>query len=83
MVCNHTHAYVVFYRRTVCLSRELCSEIQNRANLINLIKVFNTLHQESYALKTHTGVDVLLWKLSKNFEVVFAGALTALVLHEN
>ena len=83
MVCYNTHADIVCLVCAILLATELGGDINQRANLVNLVDVLDFLKQEGNSLEAHTGVDVLLWKISKNLKVVFGAAIGTFVLHED
>ena len=90
VVSHHAHTHVVLValilsrlRAVVLLTGQLRSSIQNRANLVGLVEVLNTLQQHGKTLNAQTGIDVLLRQITQNLEVILTDALATLVLHEH
>ncbi len=57
--------------------------VDDGAEKICLVDVFDALQEERNALDAHAGVDVLLRQRSEDRVVALVGALAALVLHEH
>ena len=90
VVSHHAHAHVVLValvlgglRAVVLLTGQLRSSVQNRADLVGLVEVLDTLQQHGQTLNAQAGIDVLLGQVAQNLEVVLADALATLVLHEH
>ena len=90
VVSHHAHTHVILValvlgglRAVVLLAGQLRRSVQNRADLVGLVEVLNTLQQHCQALNTQAGIDVLLRQITQNLEVVLTDALATLVLHEH
>ena len=57
--------------------------VDGRSQQVGFVDVGHALQQERDPLDAHAGVDVLARQRTQDFEVVFAGALAAFVLHEH
>ena len=62
---------------------ELFGDVDDGAQQVGFVDVLDALQQERDALDAHAGVDVLLRQRAEDLEGVLAGALAALVLHED
>ena len=57
--------------------------VDDRPQQVGLVDVVHALQQERDPLDAHAGVDVLAWQRTQDLEVILAGSLAALVLHEH
>ena len=83
MVSDYTKTNIILVVCTVSYTCEFSSTIEHWANLVDFVKVFYALLEESNTFQTHSGVNVFVGKFTQDFKLGFACSLTTEVLHEN
>ena len=83
MVRDHTHANVVVMTGAIAAACHLLHGLDDREDLVDLVHIGDALLEESDALKTETGINVLLRQLAKDRELVLTATRASFVLHEH
>ncbi len=83
MVGDHAQPYVVLLVVAVADPGEGGGAVQDGAGLVDLVEVVDALEEGGHPLQAHTGVDVLAGEFAEDRVAGLAGALAALVLHED
>src|SRR5690606_26606290 len=70
-------------RDAVAAAGQLRGLVDQRADLVDLVHVVDSLEDRRHALHAHAGVDVLLRQVAEDLVVLLGGALAPLLLHEH
>ncbi len=83
VVGDHPQAYVRLRVAAVAGAGQQGGAVQDRAGLVDLVEVVDTLEEGGHPFQAHAGVDVAAGQLAEDGVAGLAGALTSLVLHED
>ena len=84
MVGDHPVPHIVGRAALAVAARRVPGyRVDHRPQQVGFVDVVDPLQQAGNPFDPHAGVDVLARQRAENLEVVFAGAVTALVLHED